>query len=172
MMGRTWRIGLFLATVAACYLAMGTPAMAAAPESAAQQALSTPQCKDALAKAGISTEQAEKMIKALTPDQRAQLERMAQELTPKSILSARMLSQGYTQTEVNERLASLTNDEIVQLAGNPDATVGGTNAGLAIAILCVVLAAILVTLYFTALEPGVETAPSAPAPAPAPAPGT
>ena len=155
MTGKRWQaLGLFLAAMAAFSLACGGPrvALAANEPSVVEQALSTPQGKAALAKSGVSPEKLNAMLASLSPEQRQKLEKMAAGMTPKAVLTARLLSQGYTQGEVSERLAVLSNDEMVQLAGSPEATEGGGFVAAIAVGLALVLVAVLVAFYFCAIE--------------------
>ena len=175
MTGKNWQcVGLFMAAIAAFSLACGNPQVvfAATPDSPVEQALNTAQGRAALARAGISPDQFKTMLQSLSPEQRARLDEMASDMTPRAILAARMTAQGYTKPEVDERLAVLTQDEVASLAGNPEATVGGAGVGSAIFILALVIVACLVVFYFAFWEPA-PSSPPPPAPAePAPAPST
>ncbi len=163
-------LGLFLATFAAFALAVGYPnsALAAAGETDLSQIetlIGTEAGKIALARAGVTAEQFKTMLAKLTPEQRAKVEKMAGDATPKARLAAGMLAAGYTQKEIDERLALLTNDEMAKLADSPDAVTAGTGVGTAILIVLLVLVAVLTAWYFVAVEdPGVEPEPE-PAPA-------
>ena len=152
---RTWQnVGLFLAMCAAFSLAFGYQhaAVAGGNASLVEQTMSSEQGKAALEKAGVTPEQFATMYKSLTPEQKSQLESMVRDATPRAILSARMMEQGYTQAEAAQRLALLSNEEVARLAGNPDSTAsGGAVEGL-VFVLCLVLVAILVAWYFVAVE--------------------
>ena len=163
-------LGLFLATFAAFALAVGYPntAFAAAGKtdlSQIEKLIGTEAGKVALARAGVTAEQFKTMLAKLTPEQRARVENMAGDATPKARLAAGMLAAGYTQKEINERLALFTNDEMAKLADSPDAVAAGTGVGTVILVVLLVFVAVCTAWYFVAIEdPDVE-----PGPAPAPA---
>lgn len=163
-------LGLFLATFAAFALAVGYPssALAAAGKtdlSQIEKLVGTEAGKAALARAGVTAEQFKTMLAKLTPEQRAKVEKMAGDATPRARLAAGMLAAGYTQKEINERLALLTNDEMAKLADSPDAVTAGTGVGTVILVVLLVFVAVLTAWYFVAIEdPDVQPEPE-PAPA-------
>jgi|GEM_PF-6967727 len=174
MTGKYWQsLGLFLMASAAFSVALGHPRVALATTesvepSGVEKALGTEQGRAALARAGLSAEQARTMLAALSPEQRSALDDMAASITPKAQLGARMMAAGYTKAEVDERLALLSDDEIATLAGDTEATTAGTGAGFVIAVLVVILVAVLVAWYFVAIEePAIDYSEPAPAPPPA-----
>lgn len=163
-------LGLFLAMFAAFALAVGHPntALAAAGTTAPsriEKLIGTEAGKAALARAGVTAEQFKTMLAKLTPEQRANVEKIAADATPRARLAAGMLAAGYTQKEINERLALLTNDEMAKLADSPDALTAGAGVGTVILVVLLVFVAVLTAWYFVA----VEDPEAAPEPAPAPA---
>lgn len=174
MTGKYWqRLGLFLMAFAAFSIALGHPHVVLAATdsvepSGVEKVLGTEQGRATLAEAGLSAEQAKTMLAALSPQQRSALDDMAESITCKAQLGARMMAAGYTKAEVDERLALLSEDEIARLAGDPEATTAGTGAGFVIAVLVVILVAVLVAWYFVAIEePAIPYAEPAPVPPPA-----
>ncbi|MFH1732312.1 MAG: PA2779 family protein [Planctomycetota bacterium] len=161
-------LGLFLASAAACALAIGYPHAALAVTgqpglSDAEKMLDTEAGKTALAKAGLSAEQFKTMLASLSPEQHAKLEQMVRDITPGARLAAGMRAAGYTDSEVRERLALLSDEEIAKLADSPDAVAAGTSVTTVVLIILLVFVAIVVAWYFVAVEdPG---APPAAAPA-------
>ena len=166
-------LGLFLASFAAFALAVGYPNTARADEPASDseqivRLFETAEGQAALKQAGLSAEQVATMLSALSPGQRAALEEMIRDITPRAILRARLLDAGYTDDEIQERLALLTEAEITEFAGSPDATTGGTGVGTVILVVLLVFVAVLVAWYFVAVEnPETGDEPVEPAPAPA-----
>ena len=166
--------GLFLATVAAFSLALGQPRVVlAATEdidpSAIEQLADTRAGKAALGRAGVSAEKLKLMLARLSPGQRQKLEAFAEKLTPRARLGAKMIAEGYTRAEADERLALLTGAEIAKLADDPDAMAAGKGVWF-IAALVGALMALIVSLYFMALEePVLEEPEPEPKPGPPPA---
>lgn len=163
-------LGLFLTTFAAFALAVGHPNNALATAGRADLAqietlIGTEAGKAALAQAGVTAEQFKAMLAKLTPEQRAKVEKMAADAAPKARLAAGMLAAGYTQKEINERLALLTNDEVAKLADSPDAVTAGTGVGTAILVVLLVFVAVITAWYFVAIED--PESPPEPVPAPA-----
>jgi len=163
--------GLFLATVAAFSLALGQPRVVLAATgdiapSAVEQLADTTAGKAALRRAGVSAEKFKLMLATLAPGQRQKLEALAEKLTARARLSARMIAQGYTQAEADQRLALLTDAEIARLADDQDAMASGRGVWFIAALVGAVMA-LVVSLYFMALE---EPLPEEPEPAPQPTP--
>ena len=80
----------------------------------------------------------------------------------KARLAARMRAVGYTEAEANERIRLLTDEEIAELADDPDAMASGTGVTTVVLICSLVFVAALVAWYFVAAEPVEPPAPEAP----------
>ena len=150
-------LGLFLASVAACALAAGYPhtALAATGQPGladVEKMLDTEAGKTALAKAGLSAEQFKTMLASLSPEQQAKLEQMVRGITPRARLAAGMRAAGYTDNEVRERLALLSDEEIAKLADSPDAVTAGAGVTTVVLIILIVFVVIAVAWYFIAIE--------------------
>lgn len=164
-------LGLFLASAAACALAVGYPHTALAVTgqpgpSDVEKVLDTEAGKTALAEAGLSAERFKTMLASLSPEQQAKLEQMVRDITPKARLAAGMRAAGYTDNEVRERLALLSDEEIAKLADSPDAVTAGTGVGTVVLIIIIVFVAVVVAWYFVAIEdPEGSGPPAAAAPA-------
>lgn len=165
-------LGLFLASAAACALAVGYPHTALAVTgqpggpSDVEKVLDTEAGKTALANAGLSAEQFKTMLASLSPEQQAKLEQMVRDITPKARLAAGMRAAGYTDNEVRERLALLSDEEIAKLADSPDAVTAGTGVTTVVLIILLVFIAVVVAWYFVAIEdPEGSGPPAAAAPA-------
>lgn len=164
-------LGLFLASAAACALAIGYPHTALAVTgqsdlSDVEKVLDTEAGKTALANAGLSAEQFKTMLASLSPEQQANLKQMVRDITPRARLAAGMRAAGYTDNEVRERLALLSDEEIAKLADSPDAVTAGTGVTTVVLIIIIVFVVITVAWYFVAIEdPEGHGPPAAPAPA-------
>ena len=158
------RFGLFLATFAVLALALGQPQTALAGDVGAsdiERLMSTEEGRAALDSAGLSPDRFKAMFAALSPRQQEALVNLARDAAPKARLRARLLAEGYTEAEVNDRLALLTDDEIARLAADPGATEAGSGVGTVLFVICLVLVAVLVAWYFVAAEPVAEPEPPA-----------
>jgi hypothetical protein len=160
--------GLFLAAFAAFTLAAGHPHVACAagdphPQSV-EELLQTEEGKAAIERAGYSPEAFKALLDKLSPEQRRALDEKVRNASPRTRLAARLVAAGYTRAEAEERLARLTDEEIVRLANDPDATTAGAGTGAAVAIAVLVLAVVLVAVYFLFIEePTAEPPPAPPA---------
>jgi len=158
-------LGLFLATVAAFALGAGLPAAYAGSgttdRSSVDKAVDSAEGKAALAKAGISLARVKAALAKLTPEQKAELERTARRAAARATLRAKLVADGYTADEINERLALLADDEIARLAEDPAATEAGAGVGTVVFVLSLALIAVLVTVYFLTEEPPpIDTPPA------------
>lgn len=160
--------GLFLAAVAAFALGFGAHHVARADNpSDIDKMIETEAGQAALQKAGLSAGQFKAVLSKLTPAQRATIEEMARDLTPRARLTARMVAAGYTVDEARERIALLTDGEIAKLADDPNAVSSGSGVGAAIVIICLIFAVILVAAYFIVAEEPPPEEDEKPAPPPA-----
>lgn len=157
-------VGLFLASFAAFALGLGQPHAAAAGAvdlSRIENLMDTQEGRAALARAGVSAEGFTRMLAGLSPEQRRTIAEMAGAASPEARLGARMTAEGYTQAEISERLALLSNDEIARLADDPEATSSGTGVSTVILVLCLALVVVLVGYYFMFFEPEPPPPPDA-----------
>jgi hypothetical protein len=154
MTGRRYQsLGLFLAAIAAFGMGFGAHHVAqAANPTDAEKMIGTDAGRAALQKAGLSAEQFKAMLSKLTPGQRATVEEMARDLTPKARLTARMVGAGYTLEEAKDRIAVLTGDEIAKLADEPNAVSSGAGVGAAIVIITLIFAVVLIMIYYVFVE--------------------
>jgi hypothetical protein len=150
---KTFNLGLFLAVCAATLLGMGSPQAAAAnPTAGTERIAGTPEGKAALARYGITPERFSEMLKKLSPEQRATVDRMMRQSDPRTILETRLVASGYTPTEARDRISVLSDKEIATLAAHPDAMTAGTSDGIVLGFAVLVLVIIFVVVYFLFIE--------------------
>ena len=165
---RVTSLGLFLAVFAAFALAAGSPAVAAGETTVIEKTFASDAGKTALEKAGISAEQFSEMVGKLTSEQRAKVEGMLTGMTPEARLSTRLLAAGYTEVEVAARIATLSSDEVAKLAASDQATSSAGGVGTVIFIAALLIVALVIALYFMALEEPYDETPRAMPVEPAP----
>jgi hypothetical protein len=154
----SYGLALFLATAAAFSIGLGHPRAALAADDTADLAtieklIDTPAGKTALERAGVSADDFKAMLGRLSPEQKKAIAEKIGRMQPKARLAAQMVRAGYTPRQAAERIAVLTDDEIATLTGDPDAMASGGAVGTIFVIVLMVLAAILVSWYFVAIEP-------------------
>jgi len=165
MTGRkAYNLGLFLAAFAAFALGVGHPHIAQAAEevgpAAFESLMNTPEGKAALTRAGLSDAKLKTMLAALSSEQQKALAEAAAGLLPRARLTAQLKAEGYNDTEIGDRLAVLTDQEIAELARDPEAMTSGTGVGTIVFLLALVLVAVLVAWYFVAIEePEIDDTP-------------